>query len=250
MYEVKWIKGEVDGRVGLICPYNEQFQSELKAVTSSAKFTRHNSAWNFDEEQREYVMPLVDKFYTNTARYRLEFDLKSEDDVSIDGASLMYITRDYWNWRRDAAVNFRVIEADISSGGSRNHPHVSGKLVIEADLREGAIISPEPTSIELAGEQEVINPLANYAVSELAAELARREETTAAMLKDADVLAELKKRGFVLFDKDQIYAAMKASLDQMYPHQESDKLPEEEKPLFRKLNQFAGLLRSNLDKGD
>ena len=246
MYKVKWVKGEVDGRVGIITPYNEAFKDELKAVTSSAKFRRTDGAWCFDEELRPEVMPLVDKFFTRTVWQRVTIRLDRDDSLSIDGASLLYVNRDSWNFRR-GDVNFRVIEQAVQSGGSRANPHVSGTLVLDVEMREGAIIKPEPESVEPVGEQEKPNPLANYAVDDLAAELARREATTAAMLKDADLLAELKRRSIKLYDTDGLLSVMKESLEKIYPGQQ---VPEEDAEVAKKLRRFVNLIRLALEGSD
>jgi hypothetical protein len=245
MYEVEWIKGPVDGRVGIVTPYNEQFKEELKAVTSSAKFRRADGAWCFDEELRPEVMPLVDKFFTRTSWQRVTIHLDRDDNFSIDGANLLYVNRDNWSFRR-GDVNFRVVEQNLQSGGSRANPHVSGTLVLDVEMREGAIIKPEPKSVEPVGEQEKPNPLANYAVDDLAAELARREATTAAMLKDADLLAELKRRGIKLYDTDGLLSVMKASLEKIYP----EEVPDEEAEVAKKLRRFVGLIRLALEGSD
>ena len=118
MYEVKWTKGEVDGRVGLICPYNENFQQELKTITTSAKFRRSDNAWCFDEETRPLVMPIVEQYFTDTTWQRVTITLNRDDNVTVDGARLMYVNRDYWNWRRDTPVRFRRIEAEVSDRNS------------------------------------------------------------------------------------------------------------------------------------
>lgn len=247
MYEVKWVKGEVDGRIGLICPYNDEFQSELKALTSSAKFRGSDNAWCFDEELRPLVMPLVERYFTHTAWRRVTMHLRGADNLTVDGARLMYVTRDYWNWRRDTAVNFRVIESNVDSGGSRNNPCVSGFLILYMDIRDGAVISPEPEMVELLeDEQELPNPLANYAIEHLAAELARREATTAAMLKDADLLAELQRRGIELLDKKAIVAAMEAAYTKLYPGPELPE-PGDVRPVDVALHKFVKLFRLELE---
>ena len=249
MYEVKWTKGEVDGRVGLICPYNENFQQELKTITTSAKFRRSDNAWCFDEETRPLVMPIVEQYFTDTTWQRVTITLNRDDNVTVDGARLMYVNRDYWNWRRDTPVRFRIIEAEVSPGGSRAHPTISGTLVLEIDLREGVEIDPEPDSIEPLSEQEAANPLANYAIEELAAELARRERTTAAMLKDDELVAELRGRDIGLYDYERIIAAMRAAFEQMYPNP-GDATPDDEsdKNAVRQVGRFIRLMRQELEE--
>lgn len=175
MYKVRWVKGEVDGRIGVITPYNDQFQAELKNATSSAVFRGRDRAWCFDEEARELVAPIVERYFTNTKWRRVTFALRGAENVTVDGGQLMFVTRDKWNWRRDTAVNFRVVENGVVSGGSRAHPYVSGSLIIDLDMRDGADIRPEPESVETLAEQEPPNPLANYPIEMLLAEIAQRE---------------------------------------------------------------------------
>lgn len=177
MYEVKWVDGEVDGRVGLVCPYNDNFRVELCALVPGARFDRRSSAWLFDEEQRHLVTPLVDRYFTDTCWQRVTLELRSNDGVGVDGANLISMTRDRWWWRRDTAVRFRVVECDITAGGSRRYPYVSGRLVLDIDMRLGAEVSPSPIDVVVLDEQEPGNPLANYATADLLAELARRGVT-------------------------------------------------------------------------
>lgn len=174
MYRVKWVAGEVDGRVGLVCPYNDSFRVELCALVPGARFDRRGGAWCFDEEQRHLVMPLIERYFTNTAWQRVTLDLRHAESVSVDGASLISATRDNWWWRRDAVVHFRIVECAVSAGGSRRCPTVSGQLVLDIDMRIGADVSPLPADVVTLGEQDPVNPLANYATGDLLAELARR----------------------------------------------------------------------------
>lgn len=111
----------------------------------------------------------------NTDKVRITWNL-NRDSPEIDGIALANISRDWWSWRQGAfncPVDFKVIEQNLKSGGSRNNPGLYGKLVIEATISPDADISPaaEVTIIE---NGEAPNPLASFSTEELLAELKAR----------------------------------------------------------------------------
>lgn len=178
MSEVKYVKSKIEGRAGVFTPFNRAFVDELKRNVPSAKW--NGEAWFFDEMSRSEVEALVEKYFPGEDTFetvRIEWDL-SRDDPQIDGVSLASIDRDFWSWRRDCPVQFKVIEAgDVNSGGSRKNPGLFGKLVIEAKVRPGAMITPKPVSVIVVENGVAPNPLSNFSTEALIAELKRREET-------------------------------------------------------------------------
>lgn len=174
MSTITWKKSKVDGRVGVAVPYNAVFNEQLKAAVPSATFIRSTDVWEFDEESKEDVIPLLEKFYLKTVRYRVAWNnIVRADNLTIDGASLAWVNRDYYKFRHD--LSFRVIENELSTGGSRANPCLFGKLIIETSLREGAVIEPEPDEMEMVDDTAVRpNPLAAFPTSDLVAELERR----------------------------------------------------------------------------
>lgn len=252
MYEVKWIKGSVDGRIGVIVPYNQKFNDELKAMVPSARFRedRSTDAWFFDEEAKEDVLHILEKFYVNAVWQRVEWNL-NRDDVTVDGANLFTCNRDWWKFRNNFPYKIKIVEEELSSGGSRANPGMFGRVVIDILCREGAEFRPEPVSVEPSPEPDEArpNPLAIYPDDLLAAELARRQATTAAMLKDADLLAELARRDIKLFDKDRFYEAMKTALERLFPDSDG-RVPDGEQELAGKLHRFVGLTRLALEGKD
>lgn len=220
MSEIKWIKSKVDGRIGVIVPYNQKFNDELKAMVPGARFREDHvtDGWFFDEEAKPDVLPILERFYVNQKWQRVEWSL-NRDDVTVDGAQMFYCNRDYWKWRSGFPYKFKIVEEELSSGGSRANPGMYGRVVLDILCREGAEFKPEPVSVTDApgGESDAPNPLGIFSDDMLAAEMARRQATTAAMLKDADLLAELKRRGIKLFDKEMLYVAFETAVKATLP---------------------------------
>lgn len=203
MSKVTWKKSKVDGRIGISVPYNAVFNEQFKAAVPSATFLRATDVWEFDEESKEDVIPLLEKFYLNTVRYRVAWNnIVRADNLTIDGASLAWVNRDYYKFRYD--LSFRVIENELSTGGSRANPCLFGKLVIEISLREGAVIKPAPDEIEVVVEDDTAvrpNPLAAYPTSDLVAELERRGQASemAALEAIKEILVAVEKSSQSLF---------------------------------------------------
>lgn len=174
---IKWVKGPVDGRIGVVVPYNQKFNDELKAIIPSVRFREdgRTDGWFFDEEAREDVLPILEKFYVNQAWQRVEWDL-NRDDVTVDGANLFSVNRDWWKFRNGFPYKFKVVEDDLSSGGSRSNPGMYGRVVIDILCRAGAEFRPEPVSVTAVPEERPsdTNPLSIYPDDLLVAELARR----------------------------------------------------------------------------
>jgi hypothetical protein len=174
---IKWVKGPVDGRVGVIVPYNQKFNDALKAAVPSARFKedRRTDGWFFDEEAKDVVLPLLERFYVNQEWQRVEWSL-SRDEITVDGASLFTVNRDWWKYRSNFPYKFRIVEEQLSTGGSRANPGMFGNLVIDILCRSGAELSPEPASVTPSPEQagDKPNPLAIFPDDALTAELARR----------------------------------------------------------------------------
>ena len=142
------------GRIGVFTPFNGDFVKELKSMIPSAKW--NGEGWFFDEISQNQVEKLVEKYFPSEDALqlvRIEWEL-SRDDPQVDGISLASISRDYWNWRKNCPIQFKVIENDATSGGSRKSPGLYGRLVIEAKIRPDANISPEPKSVAVIEDLE------------------------------------------------------------------------------------------------
>lgn len=202
---IKWIKHpSIDGRIGVISPYNQLFVEELKRSVMSCKWKDGSGieAWFFDEEFKEDALPVLEKFYGNPQWHRVEFALDRDDNVTVDGVDMFSVFRDYWNWRRSFPFKRKVVEEKVSSGGSRRYPHLSGHLIIEIECRPDAVFDPEPVSVTPVGERPKNNRLAVYPTGDLLAELARRghvllAEASEREMEQAETLAyltELKRQ--------------------------------------------------------
>lgn len=173
---VEFKESKIKGRWGVFTPYNGDFVKALKANVPSAKW--NGEGWFFDEISKADVEKLVETFFPSHDALDtvvIEWDL-NRDNPQIDGTSLATVERDYWNWKKNCPVEFRVVESEISSGGSRKNPGLYGRLVIEAKIRPGANFSPEPLQVEVVENGDVPNPLAEFLTEDLVAELKRRGE--------------------------------------------------------------------------
>lgn len=165
---------EKDGKISIESPFNREFVNELKGLVPSARWS--GSKWVINASGKEQAETLLAKYYPAEECYqtvRIEWNL-NRDDPQIDGVGLASISRDYWSWRKNCPVDFKVIEQNLESGGSRNHPGLFGKLIIEAQVRPGATISPTPAEVTILEDGEILNPLADFSTEALLAELTRR----------------------------------------------------------------------------
>lgn len=174
---IKWVKGPVDGRIGVIVPYNQKFNDELKAMVPSARFREDHrtDGWFFDEEARDDVLPILKKFYASHEWVRVEWNL-NRDHITVDGANLFTVNRDWWKFRSNFPCRFKVVEEDLSSGGSRSNPGMYGRVVIDILCRPGTEFLPDPVSVTAVPDAQPsdTNPLEIYPDDLLVAELARR----------------------------------------------------------------------------
>jgi hypothetical protein len=162
-----------DGNFGIKTPFNADFKDELKALIPSAKW--QSPCWIIKASGKEQAKQLLAKYFppeNELQKVRIEWDLNRESP-EIDGIGLANISRDWWGWRKDCPIDFKIIEQNLDSGGSRKNPGLYGQLVIEVAIRPGADISPsaEVTVIE---DGEKANPLAGYSTEDLLAELEAR----------------------------------------------------------------------------
>ncbi len=196
MSNIKWVKGPVDGRVGVIVPYNQKFNDALKASVPSARFKEDHrtDAWFFDEEATGDVMPILDAFYANHQWQRVEWNL-NRDEATVDGANMFVVQRDWWKFRGDFPYKTRVVEEALSSGGSRSNPGMYGRVVIDIFCRPGAEFRPEPVSVTPTPDQEEKpNPLAIFPDDMLVAELAGRgHDLSVGGVEAVSVLATILK---------------------------------------------------------
>ena len=163
------------GNLGIETPFNAAFKDELKAIIPSAKWAA--PYWVIKASGEDQAKELLTKYYPSVdelQEVRIEWDL-DRDCPEIDGVSLASVNRDYWNWRNNCPVDFRVIEQSLESGGSRKNPGLYGKLVIEATIRPGADISPR-ADVSIIKEGQDPNPLADFSTEELLAEIERRSK--------------------------------------------------------------------------
>lgn len=176
---VQWLHANTDGRKAVKVPFNAEFNHELKQSVPSARFNqRGKREWSFDSAELPKVELLLEKYYLTVQLMRVEWNGLHDSGVTIDGVDLLSVSRDWWGWRRDCPVGFRVVEASLESGGSRQYPNVSGDLVLDITCRPDAVFEPEPTSVtvldEPIDERQRPNPLLAYDDEALLAELARR----------------------------------------------------------------------------
>ena len=163
------------GKLGIKTPYNESFVKELKASVPSSSWSR--PYWTIAPSGEDQAKELLAKYFPAKeilTKVRITWDL-SREAPQIDGVNLASISRDWWNWRKDCPLDFKVIEQDLESGGSQKNPGLFGKLIIEASVRPGAIVTPK-AEIEIVEAGEKPNPLAGFSTEELLAELKRRGE--------------------------------------------------------------------------
>ncbi len=161
------------GNLGIKAPFNGAFKDELKALVPSAKWQR--PYWIIKPSGEDQAKELLAKYYPPKAelqKVRIEWDLDRESP-EIDGVGLANINRDWWGWHKDCAIDFKIIEQDLSSGGSAKYPGLYGKLIIETIIRPDANISPK-AEIEIIENGTVPNPLADFSTEELLAEIERR----------------------------------------------------------------------------
>lgn len=168
------IKTLENGQLAIKSPYNGNFVKDLKTLVPSADWK--GQRWIINASGRDQAEALLEQYYPpedQLQTVRIEW-LLERDNPQIDNVNLASISRDYWSWKRNCPIDFKVIEQSIDSGGSRNNPGLYGKLVIEAAIRPDAKITPLPTSIKIIEEGETPNPLADFSTEALVAELTRR----------------------------------------------------------------------------
>lgn len=184
MNNVRYIVSkEVEGRVGVITPFNQCFVDEMKASLPGATFKSHpQPTWEYDEEHQDIVTALVQKYFVDVSRVRITWQFSRDGAPRIDGVTLMRLGRGWFKWHGDMAL--KVVEQDgLHESGSRRYPTISGTAVVECTMRHGAVIEPEPVSVEPAPEpSDKPNPLAAVPVAHLLAELARRGDELADVL--------------------------------------------------------------------
>lgn len=162
--------------LGIKTPFNADFKDELKTLVPSAKW--QSPYWIIKPSGKEQAEELLAKYYPAPEalqKVRIEWDLDRESP-EIDGVGLANISRDWWGWRKDCPIDFKIIEADIDSGGSRKNPGLFGTLIIEATIRPDANVSPaaDVTIIENGEAPRPFTALDRYSTEELLAELEAR----------------------------------------------------------------------------
>lgn len=171
--ELAKISNMKSGNLGIQTPYNGSFVNDLKASVPSARWSA--PYWIIKPSGREQAEKLLGKYFPTEEtlqKVRIEWEL-DRDNPTIDGTSLASVSRDYWKWRTDCPIDFKIIEQELESGGSRKSPGLYGKLVIETAIRPDALIEPS-AEIQVIEDGETPNPLAEFSTEELLAELKRR----------------------------------------------------------------------------
>jgi hypothetical protein len=164
----------------------------------------------FDGELKPEVMLLVERFYVDLRPRRITWQLEDADEVSIDGATVIWIERD--SYRLDRSLGYQVVERRLETGGSRRYPHISGRLVIDVALRDEAVIEPEPERVEEIDAVRTPDPAAHLDDETLVAELERRgyrvEETVAAISIVQKIARAYERRDAELWEE-----AVKAAVE-------------------------------------
>ncbi|MEE9612422.1 MAG: hypothetical protein V3W19_14305 [Desulfatiglandales bacterium] len=161
------------GNLGIETPFNAAFKDELQALIPSANWL--SPLWIISPLGEDQANELLAKYYPPQnilEKVRIEWDLDRESP-EIDGIGLANVSRDWWRWRKDCAIDFKVIEQSLTSGGSAKYPGLYGKLTVEVMIRPGAEISPRAVVVTIKNGQ-VSNPLADFSTEELLAEIERR----------------------------------------------------------------------------
>lgn len=163
------------GNLGIKAPFNAAFKDELKVLVPSAKW--QSPYWIIKPSGKDQAEGLLAKYYPPQnvlQKVRIEWDLDRESP-EIDGVGLANVSRDWWGWRKDCPIDFKIIEQELKSGGSAKYPGLYGKLIIEATIRSDADISPS-AEVEIIENGEAPNPLDGFSTEELLAELKARGE--------------------------------------------------------------------------
>lgn len=204
MHKISYHPAPIEGRVCIDAPYNGAFKELLKELVPSARWD--GRMWEYDEEAQPLVTELVNEFYVNVVWKRVIFELRG-DTPTIDGVSLAYIQRDYFRWKGD--VPMKVVESDVESGGSRRHPTLSGRVVMDVLIRDGADIAPEPVSVEDAPETHRPDPLAAVPVAKMLKALHGRE---------AETVDALRHAGWFVFPPNLPLGQERDELRRLLPH--------------------------------
>jgi len=161
------------GNLGIETPYNVAFVKELKSLVPSARWS--SPYWVIKPSGEEQAKGLLAEYYPPKEalqRVRIEWDL-DHGAPQIDGVNLASVSRDYWSWRKDCPIDFKIVESTVDCGGSRKYPGLFGRLVIETTIRTDANISPA-AAVTIIENGEVSSPLAAFSTEELLAELQAR----------------------------------------------------------------------------
>lgn len=161
------------GNIGIETPFNAAFKNELKALIPSAKW--QSPLWIVSSLGEDQANELLEKYYPpedELQKVRIEWILDRESP-EIDGINLASVSRDWWSWNKRCPIDFKIIEQELTSGGSSKYPGLFGKLSIETMIRPDAEISPKAI-VEIIENGEVSNPLADFTTEELFAELETR----------------------------------------------------------------------------
>lgn len=161
------------GNLGIETSFNGAFKDELKALIPSAKW--QSPYWVIKPNGEDQAKELLAKYYpleTELQKVRLEWNLDRESP-KIDGIRLANISRDWWGWRKDCPIDFKIIEQNLDSGGSAKYPGLYGKLIIEVTTRPDAKISPR-AKIKMIEKGKKPNPLADFPTEDLLTELQSR----------------------------------------------------------------------------
>jgi hypothetical protein len=165
------------GKMAVQAPYNGDFVADLKANVPSAKWNGRERLWVFAPISKPQVEKLLAEYFPAKAALqlvRITWENLSRAELTIDNTHLASVQRDWWKWRGDCPIDFRVIDANLESGGSRKYPGLYGDCTIEAHIREGANINPYPAKVEVLEQGEQYGPLSNFTDEELAEEMIKR----------------------------------------------------------------------------
>lgn len=133
-----------ESTTAIVTPYHPEFVSELKKRVSKPRWNSSQRRWEYPSKENHIVKKLASKFFATRSRKRITWQLDRAETVEIDGMTILDIKTDEWS----AGKNVTLVEDDLKSTGNKKYAAVSGTLVVEFEIKDGADIQPKPVSIQ------------------------------------------------------------------------------------------------------